>query len=138
MEFIFGIEDIPAVAQKFLPLLKQHNIIAFSGQLGAGKTTLIKAICEQLGVSEPVTSPTYAIAQEYRAAGGLVVFHLDLYRLKSVEEVMDAGIEEYLNGSEICLVEWPEIALPLLPPHTVFTSLETISDNNRKLVVRLP
>ena len=137
MDFIFGLDIVPEVAKKFPPILERSTIITFSGQLGAGKTTMIKAICEQLGVREPVTSPTYAIVQEYLAAGK-IIYHLDLYRLKSLEEARDAGIDDYLNRDEICLVEWPEIALSLFPQQTVFTTLETISADNRKMVVQLP
>ncbi len=137
MEFVFDLGNIKEVAEKFIPLIDKYKIIAFSGELGAGKTTLINAICKKLGVDESVTSPTYAIIQEYRSNNG-IIYHMDLYRIKSIEEAIDTGIEDCLLSKEICLVEWPEKARLLFPPETVYTSIHTISANTRKLVVQLP
>ena len=131
MEFIFDFSSIQKIAKEFI------SLIAFSGQLGAGKTTLINEICKQLGVEESVTSPTYAIIQEYHS-NARIIYHMDLYRIKSVEEAVDAGIEDCLLSKNVCLVEWPEKALLLFPPETVYSSLETLSNNMRKLIVQLP
>lgn len=137
MEFIFDINNIQNVAKKIISLTDKYKIIAFSGELGAGKTTLIKAICKEIGVEESVTSPTYAIIQEYHANGN-IIYHMDLYRIKNIEEAIDAGIEDCLHSKDICLIEWPEKAILLFPKETVYASLQTISGNNRKLVVQLP
>ena len=123
--------------EEFISLIDQYKIIAFSGELGAGKTTLINAICKALGVEETVTSPTYAIIQEYHPTIG-IIYHMDLYRIKSIEEAIDAGIEDCLQSKDLCLVEWPEKAQLLFPPETVYASLQTISSDSRKLVVQLP
>ncbi len=137
MEFIFDFSSIQKIAKEFISLIDKYKIIAFSGQLGAGKTTLINEICKQLGVEESVTSPTYAIIQEYHS-NARIIYHMDLYRIKSVEEAVDAGIEDCLLSKNVCLVEWPEKAHLLFPPETVYTSLETLSNNMRKLIVQLP
>jgi tRNA threonylcarbamoyladenosine biosynthesis protein TsaE len=137
MEFIFDLDDIQNIAKKFIPLIDKYKIIAFSGELGAGKTTLINAICKQLGVVENVTSPTYAIIQEYHFNSN-IIYHIDLYRVKSIEEAIDAGIEDCLQSKDLCMVEWPEKAILLFPKETVYASLQTVSDNIRKLIVQLP
>jgi tRNA threonylcarbamoyladenosine biosynthesis protein TsaE len=105
--------------------------------LGAGKTTLINAICKELGVKERVTSPTYSIIQKYHF-NNHVIYHMDFYRIKSIEEAIDAGIEECLLTEDLCLVEWPDKAILLFPVETVYASLQMVSNNIRKLVVQLP
>jgi tRNA threonylcarbamoyladenosine biosynthesis protein TsaE len=137
MEFIFELDNIQKIAKEFISLIDKYKIIAFSGELGAGKTTLINAICKELGVKEIVTSPTYAIIQEYHS-GSDIVYHIDLYRIKSVEEAIDTGIEDCLQSKNLCFVEWPEKALLLFPEETVYASLQTLSNNIRKLIVELP
>lgn len=137
MEFILNLNNIEEVAGKFIPLIDKYRIIAFSGELGAGKTTFIKEICKELGVEESVTSPTYAIIHEYHSNTG-IIYHLDLYRIKTIEEAVDAGIEDCLQGKDLCLVEWPEKAHLLFPHETIYTTIETISPGARKLVVQLP
>jgi tRNA threonylcarbamoyladenosine biosynthesis protein TsaE len=110
-----------------------HKVFAFYGELGAGKTTLIRAICKQLGVEEEISSPTYNIVNEY-IAGEQKVFHFDLYRVKDAEELFDIGFEEYLSSGNICLIEWPEIAENLLPHgkiNTIRISREEWSEARR-------
>lgn len=136
-EFIFDLNNIQTIATNFISLFDKYKIIAFSGDLGAGKTTLINAICKQLGVNESVTSPTYSIIQEYHS-GSIIIFHMDLYRIKSIEEAIDAGIEDCLESKNLCLVEWPEKAMSLFPAETVYASLKTVSNSVRKLIVQLP
>lgn len=138
MEIIFELDEIETTAEEFLQIVKPNKIFAFSGDLGAGKTTFINALCKQLGVRESVTSPTYSIIQEYAGADDKIVYHIDLYRLKSDLEAMDAGIEDCLNSGEINMVEWPERAPSIFPDQTVYASLEILSDRTRKLVVQLP
>jgi len=137
MEFDFNIDEIQTVARKIILLADQYKIVAFSGELGAGKTTLINAICHELGVKQHVTSPTYSIIQEYQT-DSRIIYHMDLYRIKKIDEAIDAGIEDCLNSNNLCLVEWPQRALVLFPPETVYASLQTISINTRKLIVELP
>ena len=101
--------------------------------LGAGKTTLIKVLCEQLGVSDHVQSPTFSIVNEY----GDSVYHFDCYRLKSVYEAMDFGIEEYLDSGKYCFIEWPEIIEPLLPNEILKIKIEHTENNTRNIAINL-
>ncbi len=137
MEFIFELGNIETVAKKVISLNYKYTITAFSGELGAGKTTLIAAICKALGVKENVTSPTYSIIQQY-VAGKKNIYHIDLYRIKNAEEAIDAGVEDCIQSGDVCLVEWPEKAFFLFPEKTVFISLQPLPDNKRKLIVQLP
>lgn len=138
MEIYFNFNEIEKTAQKFLDATGSYNLFAFSGELGAGKTSFITAICKVLGVSETVTSPTYSIIQEYKTRDNSTVFHIDLYRIKSKEEALDAGVEECLVSNEICMVEWPERAPEIFPEKTVFCRIEILSDTKRKLITKLP
>lgn len=137
MEFVFNTDEIQNTAKEIIELVDKYKIIAFSGELGAGKTTMINAICQELGVKQQVTSPTYSIIQEYRI-DNIVIYHMDLYRIKSIDEAIDAGIEDCLNSDNLCLVEWPQKASLLFPKETVYISLQTLSENTRKLIVELP
>ena len=138
MDIIFSIEEIKEAAKKFLPLLDQYKIFGFSGELGAGKTTFIGNLCRELGVVENVTSPTYSLIKEYETKDGNTIYHMDLYRIKNKEEAIEAGIDDCLNGDDICLVEWPEIVPEILPLSTVFCKLKITGNDTRKLSVELP
>ena len=138
MEFFFNIDEIEKTAKDFLKITDGYKVFAFSGELGAGKTTFITALCKQLGVIETVSSPTYSIIQEYITDQNEVVYHIDLYRIKNSQEAMEAGIEDCLNSNEICMVEWPEKAAEIFPAKTIFSNFEIISDNKRKLIIQLP
>lgn len=133
MEFVFDLENIESTAQDFLQKNEGRKLFAFSGDLGAGKTTFINALCKDLGVKETVTSPTYSIIQEYATDNNAVIYHIDLYRIKSEREAMDAGIEDCLNSNEICMVEWPERIPEIFPVDTIFTNIEIVSDTKRNL-----
>jgi tRNA threonylcarbamoyladenosine biosynthesis protein TsaE len=134
MEIVFELDEIEKTAKYFLQLNQKSKLFAFSGDLGAGKTTFINALCREMGVTETVTSPTYSIIQEYATEIGEVIYHIDLYRVKDEQEAMDAGIEDCLNSDEICMVEWPERAPEIFPSETILTRIETISANKRKLM----
>lgn len=137
MEIYFDFNEIEKTAEKFLNATSGHKVFAFSGELGAGKTSFITALCKRLGVTETVTSPTYSIIQEYKTHENEIVFHIDLYRMKSKEEAMDAGVEDCLLSNEICFVEWAERAPDIFPDNTIFSSLEILSDTKRKLDIKL-
>jgi len=136
IEIFFGLNEIDGAAKEFLKIVKDNKVFAFSGELGAGKTTFISAVCKELKVPETVTSPTYSIIQEYKTVGDKIIYHIDLYRIKSGQEAMEAGIEDCLNSNEICLVEWPEKAMEIFPADTVFINLEIVSESKRKLVMQ--
>lgn len=124
---IHKIEDWQEVVNQILPKL-QHNLLLLKGNLGAGKTTFTQFLLKNLGSTDEVSSPTYAIVNEYRTPKGNV-FHFDLYRMKSVGEVYDIGMDEYLENAFLCIIEWPEIyeeELQALPHHTI--SIENTGD----------
>jgi len=138
MEIVFDLGEIERTAKEFLKLVNDYKVYAFSGELGAGKTTFISAVCKELEVVEPVTSPTYSIIQEYKTSEGKSIYHIDLYRIKSNQEALEAGIEDCLNSNNTCFVEWPEKAPEIFPTETVFSNFEIVSANKRKMVIQLP
>lgn len=119
---IHSIVQLPALAAEVLQCGGNNRIYIFEGEMGSGKTTLIKEICRQLGSSDNFSSPSYAIANEYQSDQGKI-FHLDLYRIKNVEEAIDAGIEEYLHSGAYCFIEWPDVVESLLPGDVVRVSI---------------
>lgn len=139
MEIIYELDEIESAAKQFLNLVKDFRISAFSGDLGAGKTTFISRLCQLMGVVETVSSPTYSIIQEYRTKDtNEIIYHIDFYRINDEEEARNAGIEDSLLSGEICWVEWPEKVPSIFPEKTVYAHLKTISSNKRKLIVELP
>jgi tRNA threonylcarbamoyladenosine biosynthesis protein TsaE len=132
---INSLEEISAVAEEFIRLAMQEDtVFAFNGQMGAGKTTFIKALCEALGVSEPVTSPTFAIVNEYRSdETGELIYHFDFYRIKKLEEAYDMGCEDYFYSGAVCLIEWPELVEDLLPGNTVWVDIKVNEDETRTI-----
>ena len=121
------------VAQQLLPLMEQHRVIAFYGAMGAGKTTLIKAICDVMGVTGTVNSPTFALVNEYCKPDGEPVYHFDFYRINKLEEVFDLGYEEYFFSGHSCLVEWPEHITSLLPANTLHLHIN-VNDNGTRIL----
>jgi tRNA threonylcarbamoyladenosine biosynthesis protein TsaE len=138
MEIIFDYEDMGKAAKSFMQFTKNYKIFAFTGELGAGKTTFINALCKEMDVRETVTSPTFSIIQEYKSGNGKIIYHMDFYRIKNKEEAMNAGIEECINSNEICMVEWPEKAPEIFPEQTVYARFEILGNNKRKLIAELP
>lgn len=124
----YTLTDLPKLAKEIVAFSEKiPTIWLFRGQMGAGKTTLIKAICKELGVAHSVQSPTFSLVNEYQSKDGKKIYHFDLYRLKNVQEALAIGIEDYLDSGEICLIEWPEQAEELWEiPHTTF--LLTLDD----------
>lgn len=131
----FTLENINAAAAEFLKELGDRKIVAFYGSMGAGKTTFIKAICDVLGVTDTVNSPTFAIVNEYLAASGDSVYHFDFYRIKKIEEAYDFGYEDYFYSGDLCLIEWPELIEELLPEDTVRVKIEEIETGERVLTL---
>jgi tRNA threonylcarbamoyladenosine biosynthesis protein TsaE len=126
--------DLLPVVQHLAMLTQQNKVFAFSGQLGAGKTTLIKQFCKQLGVSENVSSPTFSLVNNYTAPAG-TIYHFDFYRLKNEEEAYDIGFEEYLYSNQICLIEWPEMVAGLLPQKMVHINITVSASAERVFAI---
>ncbi len=131
---INSLDELDMVAQTVLDSLKGRTVVAFDAPMGAGKTTLISRIAAMLGAEDDVTSPTFAIVNQYE--GERTIYHFDMYRIERVEEALDFGSEEYLSSGELCLVEWPEKIEPLLPEDTMVVKIEIVSDSARRFVIR--
>ena len=127
-------EALPAAARTFVQAMGEATVFAFYGKMGAGKTTFIKALCEALGVTDVVNSPTFSIVNEYRAEpSGELVYHFDFYRIAKIEEVYDMGYEDYFYSGAVCLIEWPELVEDLLPGDAVRVDVEELPDGSRVL-----
>jgi tRNA threonylcarbamoyladenosine biosynthesis protein TsaE len=134
MERTFALPEIDEMARVFWRSFPDKKIYAFQGNMGAGKTSFIRALCEVKNVKETIGSPTFSIINEYSCESG-IIYHLDLYRLKDEEEAIRAGVEDCLYSGEICLVEWPGRAKGIFPAETLGISLEIIDVNTRKIRV---
>ena len=131
---ISGLEDLKRGAKEFLDAVGENRLIAFYAPMGAGKTTFITAVCQALGVREDaVSSPTFAIVNEYRGRGGRPIFHFDFYRIEQPAEALDIGLYDYLDSGELCLMEWPENVEALLPEETLQVHIEVAPDGSRTL-----
>lgn len=129
---ISSIDDLQKAAKEFISNIGSNKVFAFYGKMGAGKTTLIKAICEELGVTDTVASPTFAIVNEYRTKhNNEPIYHFDFYRIKQLSEVYDMGYEDYLYSGNLCFIEWPELIEELLPEGTMKVNIETTEEGER-------
>lgn len=135
---INNLQEIRAAAKEFVAQIGDRRVFAFYGQMGAGKTTFIKAVCEELGVEDVITSPTFAIVNEYDAdnSNGTSpytgkVYHFDFYRIKKLEEVYDMGYEDYFYSGALCFIEWPELIEELLPNNAIMVNIEMLGDGRR-------
>ena len=128
---IESLQDIERAARQFVEAMGDRKVLAFYGPMGVGKTTFIKAICKELQVDDVITSPTFAIVNEYQTRQGQPVFHFDFYRIRKIEEVYDMGYEDYLYSGALCLIEWPELAEDILPADTVAVRLSQQPDGSR-------
>lgn len=126
-------EEAGRTAQAMLSAFPAARVFAFHGDLGAGKTTLIKAFCEVLGVADATSSPSFAIVNEYRAANGDPVYHFDLYRLKEAGELDAIGFIEYVDSGHYCFIEWPELADGFLPPDVLHLHMDVAADGTRTI-----
>jgi tRNA threonylcarbamoyladenosine biosynthesis protein TsaE len=132
------IKDLASISREILDRYPDERVFAFYGDLGAGKTTLIKALCQSLGVDEDVTSPTYAIINEYNAGGIDLIYHFDFYRIKKPEEALDIGYEEYIYSGNYCFMEWADKIGELLPlPHVLITITKDDDENARTITTLL-
>ncbi len=129
-----SLNDMPEAAAQFVKAIDQNTVFAFYGKMGAGKTTFIKAVCEALGVTDVVNSPTFSIVNEYRSdTTGELIYHFDFYRIKKLEEVYDMGYEDYFYSGALCFIEWPELVEEILPGDVVRVDIEELEDGTRKI-----
>ena len=129
---IDNIDSIREAARQFVAATGENTVFAFYGKMGAGKTTFIKAVCEELCVEDVITSPTFAIVNEYRSdTTGELIYHFDFYRIKKIEEVYDMGYEDYFYSGALCFIEWPELIEELLPEEAVKVTIEENTDGSR-------
>ncbi len=135
MDAVFSLTEINTVARQLWEATGAGKVLAFYGPMGAGKTTLIHALCDQIGVTDPVSSPTFSLINEYDSPEG-TIYHMDLYRLNSETDAIRAGIEDALFSGATCLVEWPEKIPGLLPETTISVQLSLAAEGKRRLQIR--
>lgn len=133
---IKSLDTIADAATEFIKQMGDNTVFAFHGEMGAGKTTFIKAICEKLGVDDVINSPTFAIINEYRSDSGELIYHFDFYRINKEEEAFDFGYEDYFYSGSICFIEWPERIESLLPHDTVHVTVREVENNSRLVEMR--
>lgn len=132
-ERISSLDKLGEAAEKLIGAFPGERVFAFYGKMGAGKTTFIQAVCENLGSKDTVTSPTFALINEYYAGDQTSVYHFDFYRINDLEEVFDLGYEDYVYSGSYCLIEWPEMIEPLLPDSYVEVKID-VHENNTRII----
>lgn len=137
---IANLESLPAAAEEFVGLMDDYTVFAFNGDMGAGKTTFIRALVQALGVdAEEANSPSFSLINEYRSdTTAELIYHFDLYRLESLDEALEIGVEDYFDSGAVCLIEWPERVADILPDETVRVDISEDADGSRLLKVTLP
>ena len=128
--------EIPAVAKQLLKRYPDNRVFAFRGEMGAGKTTFIKALCRELGSTDSLSSPTFSIVNEYQSDSGDPIYHIDLYRVETLQEALDLGLTEYLDSGYYSFIEWPQVAEELMPNDTMLLDLIFMPDQTRNLIIK--
>lgn len=131
----FSLHEINDTAQQLLAAINNYHLIAFYGEMGMGKTTLIKAVCQQMQVEDNIQSPTFSIVNEYHSVNGEIIYHFDFYRMKNEEEALDFGVEEYFYSGNYCFMEWAEKIPNLLPENTVKVEISRQEDEKRLITI---
>ena len=133
---IENLDKIREAAREFIANIGDSTVFAFYGKMGAGKTTFVKAVCEELGGDDVITSPTFSIVNEYRSEKtGELIYHFDFYRVKKIEEVYDMGFEDYFYSGALCFIEWPELCEEVMPDDTVKVSIQEEPDGSRTITL---
>ena len=133
---IQSLSDIKNSAKQFLNITKEKKVFAFYGKMGVGKTTFIKHLCKALGTVDNITSPSFAIVNEYQTKNNYAIFHFDFYRIKNIKEAIDIGTEEYFYSGNICFIEWPEKIEDILPEETVIVEIVENQDGSREIKIK--
>ncbi len=140
MELKLTLENIDNVAKEFLNYINKNmsdiNCLAFYGEMGSGKTTFIKTLCKQLGVNDTVTSPTFAIINEYKTVNNTEIYHFDFYRIEKIEEAYDFGYEDYFYSKNLCFIEWPELIEDILPENFIKITIKETDGGSRILTIK--
>lgn len=136
--FISSVLDLKKPAKKVIELLSEYPVICFEGEMGVGKTTFIKEICSQMGVTDDTSSPTFSIVNEYLDKNDESIYHFDFFRIKNLKEAIDIGVDEYFYSDDPCLIEWPEKINELIPDDHLKISIKLVEDNNRELSIHVP
>ena len=134
--FINSLDEISLAAKKFISMIGENKVFVFHGKMGTGKTTFIRAVCEELGVKDVINSPTFAIVNEYNTDDGNQIFHFDFYRINKIEEAYDFGYEDYFYSGKLCFVEWPEMVSELIPNNAIEVHIAEIENGARKITIK--
>jgi len=134
---INSLEEINSVAKQFIELVGERRVFAMYGSMGVGKTTFVKAVCEELGVEDTINSPTFAIVNEYHTPKDKVVYHFDFYRINDVQEAYDFGYEDYFYSQAMCFIEWPERIESILPSDVINLNFTEEADGSRTILVQM-
>jgi tRNA threonylcarbamoyladenosine biosynthesis protein TsaE len=137
MDIIFKLHEIEEAAKTFLLNSISYRVIALHGEMGAGKTTFVHALCNQLGVKENISSPTFSIINQYQNHSGEIIYHIDLYRIKDETEAIQTGVEDCLYSGNYCFVEWPDRAPAIFPENTLHAAIVAVNNDTRKLTINL-
>lgn len=137
MDLKFSLNNINAAAKEFAALLDTNKVVALHGDMGAGKTTFVHAVCESMGVGDTIGSPTFSIINQYKTSLDKTIYHIDLYRLNNEEEAIQAGVEDCLFSGDYCFVEWPEKAPGIFPDNTLHAYITAVDIETRKLTINL-
>ncbi len=138
MKHIQNLEALPEAAEWLIQEVRTHRILAFQGEMGAGKTTFIQSLCKVLGVTQEVTSPSFALVNEYAGKASIPIYHFDFYRLDDPVEALDYGLNEYLDSGHWCLMEWPERVDIFLPDDVIWLNIKVLPDHSRQMSVEMP
>jgi tRNA threonylcarbamoyladenosine biosynthesis protein TsaE len=137
MDLNFSLDNIETVVQEFIDMLGKKNVVALHGEMGAGKTTFVHAVCRAMGVIDAISSPTFSIINQYQTHDEKTIYHIDMYRLKDEEEAVQAGVEDCLYSGNYCFVEWPDKATGIFPADTLHITITALENETRKLTINV-
>jgi tRNA threonylcarbamoyladenosine biosynthesis protein TsaE len=137
MDLNFSLDNIEMAVQNFIAMLGKKTVVALHGEMGAGKTTFVHAVCKAMGVIDAISSPTFPIINQYKTHDEKIIYHIDMYRLKDEEEAVQAGVEDCLYSGNYCFVEWPDKATGIFPADTLHITITAVENETRKLTINV-